>query len=156
MVTVEDITIDDFKTWFTRDFVYATPVGETEPVFDCPKDAITDYDIEKAYIEAKMNFNAGLFSYSEELKMSYLYLAAHYLVNDIQTSSAGVNSSGYFPVNSRSVGSVSESYSIPDWMLSDPVLGAFMTTRYGQKYLSLIRPLIIGNVQVYRGWTTPW
>lgn len=156
MITVDDITLDDFKSWFTRDFNYATPVGETESTFDCPKDYVTDSDITKAYTEAKMNFNPGLFGVDAELKMSFLYLAAHYLVYDLQSSAAGVNSTGYFPVNSRSVGSVSESYQIPDWMMRDPILGSFMTTRYGQKYLSLVKPLLIGNVQVYIGNTTPW
>jgi hypothetical protein len=51
---------------------------------------------------------------------------------------------------------VSESYTIPTWVSEDPVLGAFATTRYGLKYISLLKPLLIGNVQVYEGATTPW
>jgi hypothetical protein len=156
MITVDDIELDDFKSWFSRDFNYATPVGETDPIYDCPKDYVTDADITKAFTEAKMNFNSGLFGLDDELRMCFLYLSAHYLVNDLQTSVAGVGSTGYFAVNSRSVGSVSEGYQIPDWVLNDPILGSFMTTRYGQKYLSLIKPLLIGNVQVYIGNTTPW
>jgi len=154
MITVNDITLNDFKSWFARDFQYATPIGALEPVISCPKDFVTDNDITKSYTEAKMMFNPGLFGTDEEFRMCFLYLAAHYLVNDLQTSAQGVGSTGYFPVNSRSVGSVSESYTIPDWMASDPVLSAFMTTRYGQKYLSLIRPLLIGAVAVYAGRTT--
>jgi hypothetical protein len=156
MITVDDITLDDFKSWFSRDFSYATPLGETQPTYECAKDYVTDNDLTKAFTEAEMNFNPGLFGKDEELKTCFLYCAAHYLVNDLQTSVTGVGSTGYFPVNSRSVGGVSESYQIPEWATNDPILGAFMTTRYGQKYLSLIKPLMIGNVQVYFGNTTPW
>ncbi|NCX93985.1 MAG: DUF4054 domain-containing protein [Gammaproteobacteria bacterium] len=156
MITVNDITLDDFKSWFVRDFQYATPIGETEPVLDCPKDFVTDNDIRKSYSEAKMLFNPSLFSTDEEFKMCFLYLSAHYLSYDLQAAAQGAGNQGAYPVNSRSVGGVSESYTIPDWMASDPVLSPLMLTRYGQKYLSLIRPLLIGAVAVYRGWTTPW
>ena len=154
MITVSEITVTDFKTWFTRDFKYLTPLGMTGTISDCSNDYVSDNDLNKAFIEADMNFNESLFSEDNAIKTCFLYLAAHYLCNDLQTSSDGVNSSGYFPVASRSVGSVSESYAIPEWMLKDPNLGSFMTTRYGQKYLSLIKPLLIGNVQVYTGNTT--
>lgn len=156
MLQVSDITVTDFKTWFTRDFKYQIPLGETEPIADCPNDYITDDDITKSFTEASMNFNPSLFGLDAELKMCFLYLSAHYLVNDLQTASAGADSAGYFPANSRSVGQVTESYQIPDWAIADPVLSSFCTTRYGQKYLSLIKPLLIGNVVVYQGATTPY
>lgn len=154
MITVEDIEVDDFKAWFTRDFKYHTPLGMTGPISECGREYVTDDDIEKAFIEADMNFNESLFGEDNALKTCFLYLSAHYLVNDLQTAGDGINSAGYFPVSSRSVGSVSESYAIPEWMMKDPNLGSFTTTRYGQKYLSLIKPLLIGNVQVYTGNTT--
>ena len=154
MLTVAEITVSDFKAWFTRDFKYLTPLGMTGPIEDCGAEYVTDGDINKAFIEADMNFSESLFGEDNALKACFLYLAAHYLVNDLQTASDGVNSAGYFAVASRSVGGVSESYAIPEWMTKDPNLGSFTTTRYGQKYLSLIKPLLIGNVQVYTGDTT--
>jgi len=154
MITVQDITVDDFKQYFFRDFEYSQPLGAEYPTPGCGKNFVTDFDIQKAFQEARINFNPGLFSDDEQLKVTYLYLAAHYLVNDLQTSSQGTNSASYAPVTSRTVGSVSESYQLPDWMIKDPYLSNFSTTRYGQKYLSLIKPLLIGNVQVYCGWTT--
>jgi hypothetical protein len=154
MIKPQDITVSDFKAYFFRDFEYAQPLGAEYPIPGCPKDYITDFDIQKAFKEAIVNFNPGLFSTDDQLEVCYLYLTAHYLVNDIQTAQQGVNSAGYAPVNSRSVGSVSESYTLPDWMAQDPYLSNFTTTRYGQKYLSMIKPLLIGNVQVYQGWTT--
>jgi len=150
----EDITTEDFKVYFYRDFDYAKPAGAEFPTPGCSKEHITDFDIEKAFAESRSNFNPGLFSYDEQLKVCYLYLSAHYLVNDIQTAAQGINSTGYYPVNSRSVGSVSESYSIPDWALKDPYWSQFTTTRYGLKYIGLVKPLTVGNVQVYQGWTT--
>ena len=154
MITVSDIVVDDFKDFFVRDFQYAIASGQTESVYECQKDYVMDSDITKSFSEAKINFNEALFGTDDSLRITFLYLAAHYLVNDLQTSQQGSGSSGFFPVSSRSVGGVSESYAIPTWMLKDPVLGAFATTRYGQKYISLIKPLLIGNVVVCEGATT--
>lgn len=154
MITIADIVVDDFKDLFVRDFQYAIASGETESPYDCQKDYVMDSDITRAFAEATINFNEALFSTDDSLKLTFLYLSAHYLVNDLQTAKMGLSSNGFFSVNSRSIGSVSESYTIPEWMTKDPVLGAFATTRYGQKYISLIKPLLIGNVVVYDGATT--
>lgn len=156
MITVADITVDDFKDHFVRDFSYAIPSGETESIYDCQRDYVMDADITKAYAEAGINFNEGLFSTDDQLKISFLYLAAHYLVNDLQTSAQGLGSGSMFPVSSRSVGPVSETYAVPDWIAKDPVWSMYATTRYGLKYISLVKPLLIGNVVVYEGATTQW
>lgn len=147
------VSASDFKGYFTRDFLYAqatTPACDPAHVFDA--------DITKAFGEAGVNFNPGLFATDDAAKIAYLYLAAHYLVTDFQIANDrnGLNSVGTGPVASRSVGPVSESYQVPAWVANDPVLSSFNTTRYGQKYLSIIRPLMIGNFQVASGWTTPW
>ncbi len=154
MITPQDITVDDFKEWFTRDFLYEIPPGSTTPRPGCPNDYVKDSDIEKAFIEAQMVFNPGLFCTDEELTVCYLYLTAFFLVNDLQTSAQGLGSTPYFPVQSRTVGSVSESYQIPEWIQKDPILSAFATNRYGLKYITMIKPLLIGNVQIAFGWTT--
>jgi hypothetical protein len=154
MITVDEIVVDDFKAWFTRDFEYSIPLGATVSPYDCQKDYVMDSDITKAFTKAKMNFNPGLFGDTETLKATFLYLAAHYLVTDLQASEQGPSSTGYLPVASKSVGPVSESYAVPEWMTKNPVLGFYATTRYGQEYLSLVKPLLIGNVSVYEGATT--
>lgn len=154
MITPQDITVDDFKTWFSRDFLYEIPAGSDIPRPGCPNEYVKDSDIEKAFIEAQIVFNQYLFCTDDQLKTCYLYLVAFYLVNDLQTSAQGVDSTAYFMVNSRTVGGVSESYEIPEWMKKDPILSAFATNRYGQKYISLVKPLLIGNVQPAFGWTT--
>ena len=148
MIDVSSIMPSDFKARFTRDFPYYSGVG-------CSKEFVTDDDITKAYSEAQMNFNPGLFDNDNDLMLCFLYLAAHYLCTDFQMAGQGLSSVGYNPVSSRSVGSVSESYAIPEWIQKDPILSAFSTTRYGQKYISLIKGLLIGNVGIAMGATTP-
>lgn len=156
MITVSDIDVDDFKDFFVRDFDYAIQSGETESIYSCQKEYVMDSDITKAFMEASANFNAGLFGTDDKLKIAYLYLTAHYLVNDLMAAKDQSGSSSQFPVSSRSIGAVSESYSIPEWILKDPILSYYSTTRYGMKYISIVKPLLIGNVQVYKGYTTPW
>lgn len=155
MITPQDVTVDDFKTWFSRDFLYETPAGSVIARPGCPNNYVRDADIEKAFIEAQQVFNPALFSTDQQLRVPYYYLTAHYLVNDLQTSAQGIASTPYSMVTSRTVGSVSEAYQIPEWMIKDPILSAFATTRYGQKYISIIKPLLIGNVALAYGWTTP-
>lgn len=156
MITVDEITVDDFKDHFVRDFDYAIPSGETTSIYDCQKNYVMNADITKAFSEAKMNFNESLFDTDSSLKLTFLYLTAHYLVMDLQMSQQGPGSGSQFPVQSRSVGPVSESYSIPDWISKDPMWSVFATTRYGMKYISLVRPLLVGNVFAYQGASTPW
>jgi hypothetical protein len=145
---VSSITIADFKAFFIRDFVYYSAPG-------CPKEAVTDTDLTRCFLEASINFNESLFPNQDQLKVAYLYLAAHYLCVDTQVAAQGVNSVGYAPVSARTVGQITESYHNPDWLMRDPVLSMYVTTRYGLEYLSIIRPLLIGNAVVYQGATTP-
>lgn len=144
MISNTDITVSDFKAHFTRDFQY----GDT-----CEQ--VRDSDITKAMSEARACFNDSLFSTDEQLKIAFLYIVAHYLVYDLQTSQQGVGSTAIFPVVSRTVGSVSETYNVPLWLQHDPILSAFATTRYGLKYIALIKPLLIGGMQVFAGETRP-
>jgi hypothetical protein len=150
MLKSTEITIADFKAHFTRDFKYASnnPNG-------CPDDYVTDADLTKAFNEALANFNDGLFDDDTSLQIAFLLLAAHYLSWDLQSAGQGAASTGVFPVVSRTVGSVSETYNVPLWLQHDPVLSAYATTRYGLKYIAIIKPLMIGGIAVYQGMTTP-
>jgi hypothetical protein len=154
MMLVTDIELDDFKAWFTRDFAYQIPYGETEALPDASCDYVSDADLTKAFTLAIANFNPGLFSTDEQMKSVFFYLAAHFLVDDRKMAIDGLGSTAHYPVSSRSAGPISESYAIPEWILRDPNLGAYATTRYGQKYLALIKPYLIGNAVVYTGATT--
>ena len=117
---------------------------------------VLDSDIEKAYFQAKQFFNPALFDNENDLLSYICYLIAHYLVIDIQISQEGVNSTGYYIPNHTTVGDVSESYSNPTNSQGDSfILYQLNQTRYGQKYLSLISPLLVGHFNSIRGTTTP-
>ena len=150
MLKSTEITIADFKSHFTRDFKYATNYPNA-----CPDDFVTDADLTKAFNEALANFNDGLFDDDTSLEVAFLLLAAHYLSWDLQSAGQGAASTGVFPVVSRTVGSVSETYNVPLWLQHDPVLSSYATTRYGLKYIAIIKPLMVGGVAVYAGMTTP-
>lgn len=139
------ITVSEFKTWFSRDFPFSDDVSQ----------GITDNDILKAFAEASMNFNSQLWETEDDKKLGFLYLAAHYLVIDLQNSSQGINGRYEGIMSSKSVGSVSVGYTIPDWVMASPIYSLLSQSRYGMKYLSLIIPLLIGNVGVVKGATHP-
>lgn len=122
-------------------------------IYDC--DYVTDSDIERAFKEAQCVFNQSLWQDDDCLEQGYLYLTAHYLVMDLKNSTQGLNSSGDNPISSRSVGNVSEGYSVPEWVTKDPILVYYTKTGYGQKYLSLVLPNLMGNVASVAGATLP-
>ncbi len=116
---------------------------------------VLDEDINKAILEASVNFNEGLFSDDDQKKNTFLYLVAHYLVVDLTAAKTAGQSGSSGTLNSRSVGNVSESYTIPKWITDSPILSLYATTSYGIKYVSLIRPALVGNVQTVQGATNP-
>lgn len=107
---------------------------------------VSDDDILRAFAEAKVNFNPALFPDNETAIMVFYYLAAHYLVIDLHNAQnpLAVGFMGF--TQSKSVGSVSESFLIPSWVQTNKMLSPYMSTGYGQKYLSLIMPYLVGNV----------
>lgn len=116
---------------------------------------VLDQDITNAFAEAQLVFNQGLFGTDAQITLGYLYLTAHYMVNDLRTAAQGVQSTGQFPVSGRGAGSVNESYAIPQSYLDDPVLSFYTNTGYGMKYLSMVLPNIRGNVVSVAGYTKP-
>lgn len=187
MASIENITVDDFKNLFTRDFPYLPVWAEgtayfiddvvyyepnfyksltdgniTEPTdtenWQLTNDSINNYisdnDILRAFAEAKVNFNPDFFTDDETAIMVFCYLSAHYLVIDLNNAQSPFALGFMGFTQSKSVGSVSESYGIPQWMLNNPVLGAYAQTGYGRKYLSLIMPYLRGNIILTPGRTT--
>lgn len=188
MIDLNNVTVQDFKDLFVRDFLYlpvwlSTTTYNTgqevyyEPtalfyrclnngVTSLPTDAgdwvlfndeinnyVLDADITRAFQEAKVTFNQGLFPSEDEIRLAYLYLVAHYLVNDLKTALQGIESAGSQIVQSRSVGSVSESYAIPDAWTASPIYNFYTQSQYGLKYLNLLLPQLVGNVQIATGAT---
>ena len=130
-----------------------TTITDWELYKDSINNYVLDADITKAFNEAKISFNKSLFGDDNTIKTAYLYLTAHFLVNDIKSANQGLNSTGDFNVASRSVGSVSESYSIPQEWVNSSVLNFYTKSAYGLKYLAILMPRIKGNVMSVRGAT---
>lgn len=110
-----------------------------------------DEDILEAYAEAKVNFNESLFPDEAIALKVFLFLAAHYLTVDFQNA---LGSTTIGIATSKSVGSVSEGYTIPQYIQNSPALSAYCTTGYGVKYASLMYPYTIGNVMLFHGGPT--
>lgn len=128
-------TVSDFKAYFFRDFPYGSTL-----------DTVTDADIQKAIGQTTVNFNESLFSSQDNYTTSFLFLTAHYLCMDLQMSAQGILGSGTWLTTSKSVGSVAESFGIPQRILDNPELSYLSKTKYGMKYLSLILPGLAGQM----------
>lgn len=116
---------------------------------------VQDSDITKAFAEAQILLNQALFGSDTNIRIGYLYLTAHYLCNDLKAAGGGIGAATQFLLNSRTVGSVSESYSIPQAYLDNPSFAFYTNSAYGMKYLSLVLPNLVGNVVAVIGGAHP-
>jgi hypothetical protein len=138
-------TVADFKAYFTRDF----PYGVTDAT-------VKDTDIQRAIDEALCFMNQCLGDTQACFNTLFLNLTAHFMVTNLQASSSGVNSCGNIGIqSSRSVGSVSESLSIPQRILDNPEYAWLTTTAYGTKFLMMVLPQLSGQVYTVCGRTLP-
>ena len=138
-------TIAEFKAYFTRDFPYGTD----------PETSILDTDINKAFGQTRININPNLFADQESFSIGFMLLAAHYLVVDIRMSSQGIGGQFNFTEQSKSVGSVSQSFAIPQKILENPYFAMLVKTNYGAKYLELVLPQLAGAIFPVHGRTLP-
>lgn len=115
---------------------------------------INGTDIEKAIGECDAMLPVARFD-DVTLAMAQKYLTAHCLCNDIKTSNAGLASQISFPVQSKSAGSISTSYGIPQAFMSKEIYAFYLTSQYGLKYLALLIPRIKGNIAIAYGCTQP-
>jgi len=129
-------TIEDFKSYFFRDFPYGTDMNTS----------VLDQDIAKAYGQTNVNINQALFSNQQDYNIGYLLLAAHFLVVDLRMSSQGISGSYSWVTTSKSVGSVSESFQVPQRILDNPEFAQLAQTNYGAKYLQLLLPRLSGQM----------
>lgn len=116
---------------------------------------ITDADITKAIQEATMMFNVNLgFDKDSNAKIAFSYLTAHFLSITLNLNGASNGTSGL--LSSRSVGNVSEGYTIPEWM-QNAGYAFFRNSLYGVKYAELTRSLRFANTMpfIIQGMTTP-
>lgn len=148
------ITIAEFKARFNRDFIYGKGPEKVE-----------DQDITNALDEGTLVFNPAIWLVNgtvDEKKVAFLLLAAHMLVLNIQAAGglsatnmgAGAGSSGGGIIQSKSIGSISLTYVMPDFVTKSPILSQFMRTDYGQKYLQMLIPRLVGGGDVVSGPVT--
>lgn len=138
------ITINEFKTFFVKDFVYGNEDGQ-----------VSDADITRAMTEANMNFNESMFDTNEEKKLILLYLTAYYLVVDMNNiNTQGASNNGGL-VTYRQVRNVAESFKVPKWIEENPMFSQFAQNGYGLKYLNMIYPYLIGRMTIVPGATLP-
>ena len=141
-------TVAEFKARFIRDFVYGDGL-----------ETVRDEDINTAMVQGNALFNGDLWSSTDESKNAFLLVAAHCLVLNVQMagglnprpSGQGINNKGGGIQQSKSVGQVSVNYAIPQDVANSPALNQFMRTDYGQQYLQLVAPRIVGNVAFING-----
>lgn len=139
--------VTDFKAYFFRDFRYGTDIETT----------VTDPDINKAFQQVNMytTFNVDMWLTQEAYTIGYLYLAAHYLVMNLRASSQGLSGQFSFLEQSKSVGSISQSFAIPQRVLDNPDWSVLMKTNYGAQYLQYALPLMNGQMFAVCGRTLP-
>ena len=151
-------TVAQFQAKFARDFNYA-PASDPDNL-----SFITSNDINQALSDALQNFSPCTYGIGQNAVNPnpngldnatnvFLYLAAFYLVLNLQNSAKGLSSQANFPVNSKSVGGVSISFTIPERYAKSPILSVYTQNGYGMKYLSLALPYLVGNVGLARGTT---
>lgn len=153
------------QTYFKNDVVYYTNnfyncIVETTTALptdtlswklynDSVDNYISDTDIERAFSEARQVFNPNFFDDDATAEMFFYYVTAHFLVMDINNAA---NSFGMGYANftqSKSVGSVSESYAIPTWMQDNPIYAMLGQTGYGRKYLMAVDSIIRAKRLMY-------
>jgi len=116
---------------------------------------VTDEDIAGAILDAQFNINPGLFENNTYFQRAFLYLAAHQLVEKLLMAVEGLASQYNWLTNSKGVGSVNESFTIPEYIKDNPFLANLSKTRYGAMYVQIIWPLLIGNVHSAPRFTLP-
>lgn len=138
-------TVADFKAQFARDFPYGTD----------PATSVLDLDITNAFRFTNVNFNSDFWADQGSYSLGYLLLTAHYMVLNLRASSQGLNGQYNWIQTNKSVGSVSEGFSIPQRILDNPEFAMLSKTNYGAQYLLLILPQLSGQVFSVCGSTRP-
>lgn len=117
---------------------------------------VTDYDIARAFTAAEgFNTSPGLFTNQAAYTYALNLLAAHYLCLTLQASGTGLGGKAEWLTQAKTVGNVTEAYSIPERILKSPYLSKLSKTTYGAQFLELVSPQLIGNIHAFHGITHP-
>jgi hypothetical protein len=104
---------------------------------------------------ADMVVNQNQWSNQTQYQIAFNLLSAHFLVLNLRASSQGINGQYNWAQNSKSVGNVSESFTIPQRIIDNPALMQYTKTNYGAQYLQLLWPQLCGQMFVVAGFTKP-
>lgn len=144
-------TIAGFKAQFERDFKYGSGL-----------DTVRDTDIQRGFNEAAALFNGALWD-SQELPIAYYYASAHFMVLDVQAAGGlsgvkmglGTDNRNSGVISSKAAGQLSVQYGIPQGLIENPILGQFMETAYGRRYLQMIAPRLVAGAITVSGPRDP-
>lgn len=137
-------SVSTFQNFFSRDFAYGTT-----------SDVVNSSDIQNAITLAGINFAQGLWATQQAYTTGYLYLTAHFLVMNLRASSQGIAGNYTWLTNSKGVGTVNESYQIPQRILDNPAMAMYSKTYYGAQYLNMVLPQIVGQMFTSFGPANP-
>lgn len=108
---------------------------------------VTDYDIASAQLAALMfNMTQTIFGSQAAFTYAYNLLTAHYLCDNLQAGEAGLGGKGEWVTSSKTIGNITESFTIPPRILNSPFLSQLSRTTYGLSFLQFVAPQLIGNV----------
>lgn len=138
-------SVDDFKSYFARAFTFSAD----------PTLGVTDDDITRAFQLTNTQINIEFFPDQSTYTIGYLNLSAHFLVTSLNAFSGGIVGGRIGIESSKSVGSVSQSFHIPEYYYKNPMWARFTSTPYGLWYLEMIYPYTIGRMTYVRGSTRP-
>jgi hypothetical protein len=137
-------TVADFKAYFPNNFPYGNNAGE-----------VSDLQIQQAIDEMGIQINQSLFLSQASFNISAEYLSAHYLVMNLTAAGSGCSGQEQWLIQSKSVGSISTSFAIPQRILDNPYFAWLSKTTYGNRYLMNVFPLLSGQIFITRGATQP-
>ena len=157
--------IADFKAQFALDF----PFGEgTAGVSDPEIQNGLNLTASGAYFNAAL-FDlaplgaAGATPTTNEATLAFLYCAAHFVWKRVKArgglrapgAKGGSTSAGLGVDESVTVGPVSKTKKWPESVANDPMLFQFTQSPYGELYLQMLTPKLVGNVGLVMGQRLP-
>lgn len=159
--------VADFKAQFPLDF----PYGEGP-------ESVSDEEIQAALnlTAGGSYFNPALFNIkplgagnppvsptTTEASMAFLFCSAHFLYLAVKRRGGlrapgfkgGMRSSAQGVTTGQTVGPVSVQREWPDSVKNDPMLFTFTQSAYGEQYLQMLTPKLVGNVGLVGGERLP-
>ena len=152
MALTPPVTVADFKAQFSREFIYGVGL-----------DSVRDIDLNRAFTDALAVYNPCLWD-STTAGPAFMYAAAHFLVMNIQTAGGlvlvqtnnGVSNVADGVITGKTAGPLSVSYAEPpDFVKRSMSLIPFWKTQYGQTYVQMLGPRLIGCVITILGEVDP-